>query len=66
MDALVQPLLQFRRMAAASYPAPRVTCPKCHGHAVQATLKTDFGSYYLCDRCGHLWHQDEFPKAAAS
>jgi hypothetical protein len=38
-------------------------CPKCQSIETTITLKTAYGRYCRCDRCGHLWHNDEPPPA---
>jgi len=38
---------------------PSRACPQCHEKArVRATIKSAVGSYYRCERCGFVWHQE--------
>ena len=43
-------------------PSSRVVCPACRSVKVVPTIKSARGSYYRCNKCGHVWHRDEEPK----
>ena len=39
------------------------TCPECASKDTVSTVKSFRGSYCLCHKCGHAWHQDSAEEA---
>jgi hypothetical protein len=44
---------------AGRRPEPCVQCPNCGSSITKATIRSKRGMYCICQRCGHLWHEDQ-------
>jgi RNA polymerase subunit RPABC4/transcription elongation factor Spt4 len=50
----------------ASETPPRIPppeqCPVCGSTEINATVETNYGAYWRCRRCRHVWHHDTQPR----
>ncbi|HTM25359.1 MAG TPA: hypothetical protein VL225_09210 [Vicinamibacterales bacterium] len=42
-------------------PAPP-RCPVCASADAKMTIETNYGAYWRCNACGHVWHEDARPR----
>jgi rubredoxin len=42
-------------------PKPR-RCPVCASDETKMAVETNYGAYWRCSACGHVWHEDTRPR----
>ncbi len=51
----------FAMPADPGKPTP-TRCPNCASTDTSPVFETNYGQYWRCAECGHVWHQDTRPR----